>query len=120
MNDTPLKGTPKLGERDRLILELIDEASREVRWMRDADCHLEAFDSASWKTTQHLAHNLAARANALNLAVLARGAQELEQFASKVLGNSRADRPSDVYAAQVAIELIEIELDTLKMEFGAG
>ena len=74
MNDTPLKGTPRLRERDRLILELIEEASREIGRMRDADRRLETLDAASWQTTQHLAHNLAARASALDLPVLARGA----------------------------------------------
>ena len=55
----------------------------------------------------------------MDLPVLARGAQELEQFALKVLGKRDADKANEVHAAQVAIELIEIELNTLKMTLGA-
>ena len=114
MNDTPLKGTTKLQERERLILEFIDIAQRDVELMRSASGDLDRLDLMSWRRVELTAHNLAARAGALKLGVLERAALELEQFALAVLSNDNQEKSKSVDSGQVAIETIALELQALQ------
>jgi uncharacterized protein with beta-barrel porin domain len=118
MNDTPLRGTPRLQEHDRLVFELVGEASQEIETLRAANARLQALDVMAWRKLQNSAHNLAARAGALKLGVMQKSAQELEQFAAEVLSGDGTNHTRNLYAVQVAIETIAREVAELKARLG--
>ena len=107
----------KIAERVReleiLIEELVREASTEIARMRASTRVLESLDLTEWVRTQRSAHNISARAHALNLGVLASCSRELERFAGAVVTGSEPDRATALQSAAIAIEAVDLELSVL-------
>lgn len=103
------------GERERtrqLLDEFLSDATLDVDSMRTSLAALEAGDGATWTRVQTLAHNLGARAHALNLRVLIACSRELELLTEDRL----AGAPIDGFFMQCvasAIETLELEIASL-------
>jgi hypothetical protein len=124
MNDTPVKGSARIEQHDLHVLELIEEAGRDLERMRADVGAGEAADLSSWLRVQKGSHNIAARAAALKLRVLEHVARELEAIAAEVLAQG-AGQQSDIRArsmrvADVAIETIALELESLRLDIESG
>jgi len=100
-------------EQEALIQELVREASTEIARVRASTHALASLDMSEWERTQRSAHNIAARACALNLGVLASCSRELERFAGAVLTASKPAQPSALQSAAIAIEAVDLELSVL-------
>ena len=100
-------------EQEALIQELVRQASTEIARIRARTHALASLDMSEWERTQRSAHNIAARAHALNLGVLASCSRELERFAGAVLTGSLPDQPSALQSAAIAIEAVDLELSVL-------
>ena len=100
-------------ERETLIKELVREASAEMRRIRASTRALESLDMAEWARTQRTAHNIAARAQALNLGVLASCSRELERFAGTVVTGAEPDQATALRNAAIATEAVDHELSVL-------
>jgi hypothetical protein len=101
-------------ERQRHQLEeFLGDATRDVGRMRGLVAELEAGDPAAWARVQNLAHNLAARAQALRLGVMTAAARELERFADEHQNGAPLD---DFFVQCVgsAIETLALEIAALK------
>ncbi len=101
--------------RDRLVLvqELVREAGAELTRIRQSTAALEAQDTIVWERTQRWAHNIAARAQALNLGVLASCARELERFSGAIVVGGPTGKAVTLQSAAIAIEAIDLELRAL-------
>lgn len=101
--------------RDRLVLvlELVREAGVEMARIRASTAALEALDRNEWERTQRLAHNIAARAQALDLGVLASCARELQRFAGTLVTGDPNGQTVALQGAAIAIEAIDLELNVL-------
>jgi len=101
--------------RDRLVLvrELVREAAVEMARIRTGTPPLETLDRHGWEHSRRLAHNIAARAQALDLGVLAACARELERFAGGVALADSKDQAVALQGAAIAIETIDLEVSVL-------
>jgi hypothetical protein len=101
--------------RDRLVLvqELVRDAGAELTRIRQSTAALEAQDTIVWERTQRWAHNIAARAQALNLGVLASCARELERFSGAIVVGGPKGKAVTLQSAAIAIEAIDLELRAL-------
>jgi hypothetical protein len=99
--------------RRALVAELIRDASAEMARMRESTAALEAQDSNEWERARRSAHNIAARAQALDLGILASCARELERFAGLVIAGGLQRQPAALQNAAIAIETIDLELAVL-------
>ncbi len=101
--------------RDRLVLvqELVREAGAELTRIRQSTAALEAQDTIAWERTQRWAHNIAARAQALNLGVLASCARELERFSGAMVAGGPQGKAVTLQSAAIAIEATDLELRAL-------
>jgi hypothetical protein len=114
MND-PLSSEQDQARKQKvLVMELITEASRDLKLMRDGDGGFAAFDPVAWRKIQNTAHNIAARAAELRLGVLQLCARELEQFAAEILRPTDSDKSESVQGAVIALEMLDLELLALK------
>ena len=100
--------------RNQLIRELLEDACHDVARRQAVPSTLGGSDSISWRRIQNVAHNLGARAAALDLGVLQMCAQELEQFATVMLEDTSDGKDRALEAAMVAIETISLELEALR------
>ena len=112
--------TARERQRNQLIRELLEEARRDVARMQAVSSTLGGSDSISWRRIQNVAHNLGARAAALDLGVLQMCAQELEQFATAMLEGTSDGKNQALEAAMVAIETISLELEALQRQIAAS
>jgi len=119
MNDSKTEQSDTALRHHQLVQELIADASRDLERMRSAMAALEALDATSWRITRNAAQNLGARARALGLGILQHCASELEGFAEEVTRPDASDRSASLHCAMVAIEMLGIELDTLKQKSGS-
>jgi HPt (histidine-containing phosphotransfer) domain-containing protein len=101
--------------RDRLVQvqELVREVGVETARIRERTAVLEALDTDEWQRAQRWAHNIAARAQALNLGVLASCAWELERFAGDIVVGDPEGQTTALRNAAIAIETIDLELSVL-------
>jgi hypothetical protein len=120
MKDLRLQGPVAERNRDRLALiqELVREAAAEMALARSNSATSEAPDRNEWERTQRLAQNIAARAQALDLGVLASCARELERFAGAVAAGGPAGHIGALQGAAIAIETIDLELSVLSKSYG--
>jgi hypothetical protein len=103
----------RTAERRALVQELVRETAVEVARMRERSVALEAPDPNEWERIRRTAHNIAARAQALDLGVLARCARELERFAGALVTGDRDGQTLALQGAAIAIETIDLELGVL-------
>jgi len=118
MNDTPVDGAPMLPASDPL-LELMEQTRVETSRMSSILAKGPALDPMSWRRLRASAHEIAARAAALDHPVLHRAAQELAAIAAAAMaadGNDRGAGP--VRLAEVAVGIIELEVEALKKVSG--
>jgi hypothetical protein len=80
---------------------------------------LKALDTNEWGRTQRTAHNIAARAHALDQGVLASCARELERFAGAIVAGNLAEQTAALQGAEIAIEIIDLELGVLSRSAGS-
>jgi hypothetical protein len=106
-------GAERTRENLVLIQELVREAGIEMARVRASTAALEGLDRNEWERTQRLAHNIAARAQALDLGVLANCARELERFAGTIVAGEPKDQSVALQGAAIAIETIDLELSVL-------
>jgi HPt (histidine-containing phosphotransfer) domain-containing protein len=95
------------------VREFLDDATRDLQRMRGLAVRLEASDTAAWGEVQNLAHNIAARAATLKLALLNACARELENLADEKLAGARVDA-FFMQCVSGAIETIALEIEALK------
>jgi HPt (histidine-containing phosphotransfer) domain-containing protein len=102
-------------KRDCLVLvqELVQEASVEMSRVRASTAALEALERNDWERIQRLAHNIAARSQALDLGVLASCAQELERFAGAIVNGDPKGQAVALQNAAIAMETVDLELSVL-------
>jgi hypothetical protein len=104
MSDSEDRETARVQSRDQRVREFLAEAARDIERMRAAVVAAAGEpDSTSWRRFENVAHNLGARAGALQLGVLQMCARELEQF---VMAKS-------MDGVMVAVETISLELNAL-------
>jgi hypothetical protein len=92
----------------------------DIARIRASTAALEAMDTNEWERTRRLAHNLAARAQALDLGVLASCARELERFGDAIVSGDREDQSGALQGAAIAIETIDLELGVLSRSDGVA
>jgi len=104
-------------ERNRdhlaLVQELIREAGVEMSRIRASTVALETLDRNEWGRMQRLVHNIAARALALDLGVLASCALEFERFAGAIANGDARDQAAALQGAAIAMETVDLELSVL-------
>jgi HPt (histidine-containing phosphotransfer) domain-containing protein len=103
----------RIRKRLDLVQELVRETGVEMARLRASTAALEAMDKNEWERAQRLAHNIAARAQALDLGVLARCARELERFAGAIVAREPGGQTLALQGAAIAIETIDLELGVL-------
>jgi hypothetical protein len=96
----------------QLVNELLVDATRDLERLRELVAPLASRDESAWLQVRTLAHNLAARAQALKLVVLDACAHELEELASERLEGAAPDRYL-MLCVSSAIEALALELDQL-------
>jgi hypothetical protein len=99
-------------ERQVLVQQLIREAGVKISQIRASTAALK-MDGNEWERTEKLAHSIAARAHALDLAVLASCAWELERFAGAIAHGDPKGHTVALQGAAIAIETIDLELSVL-------
>jgi hypothetical protein len=114
MSDPASSAQAQAHAQNQLKLEFVTEVRQHLDWMQSASSQLEALDLISWGRIHNIAHNIGARAEALNLGVMQSCARELEQFATSVTRGPADERTNNVERAMVAIETLELELAELK------
>jgi len=95
-------------------MEFIKEVSRDLEHWRASCANTREFDSATWRQLQNAAHNIGARAEGFKLGVMVACARELEQFALEVLTPTRSDKSESIKGAIIALEIMELELHSLR------
>jgi hypothetical protein len=105
--------TEQRRQRRVLVQELVREAGVEMVRIRASTAAPEAMDKNEWDRARRLAHSIAIRARALDLAVLARCAGELERFAGAVVSGEPQGHAVALQGAAIAIETIDLELSVL-------
>jgi hypothetical protein len=100
-------------DRQVLVQELVREAGVELTRIRQSTAALEARDTIAWERAQRWAHNIAARAQALNLGVLASCARELERFSGAIVTGGPEGNAITLQSAAIAMEAIDLELRAL-------
>jgi hypothetical protein len=103
----------RTSERLALVQELVRETAVEMARIRESTAALNAQDTSDWERTQRLAHNIAARALALDLGVLASCVRELERFAGAIVTGDFTGKTVALQGAAIAIETIDLELSVL-------
>jgi hypothetical protein len=116
MNDSPPGEPDQVDKRRVLIMEFITEVNRDLQRLREGNADLVALIPTSWRRLQIAAHNIGARAEGLELAVLQVCARELEQLALEVLTPTVSDRSESIEGAMVALEMLDLELQALKTD----
>jgi hypothetical protein len=114
MSDPASSTEAQAHAQNQLKLEFVMEVRQHLDWMHGASTQLEALDPISWDRMHNIAHNIGARANALNLGVMQSCTRELEQFAASVTRGPADERSNNVERAMVAIETLELELAELR------
>jgi hypothetical protein len=105
-------------DREVSVQELVRETGIEMARLRASTEALEQLDRNEWERTQRLAHNIAARAQGLNLAVLASCARELERFAGAIVTGDPKGQAAALQGAAIATEAIDLELRVLAQSEG--
>jgi hypothetical protein len=114
MNDSPPGEPDQVDKQHVLIMEFITEVNRDLERLREGNADLVALHPTSWRGLQIVAHNIAARAEGLELRVLQVCAWELEQLVIEVLTPTAADKSEGIEAAMIALEMLNLELLALK------
>src|SRR5689334_14594137 len=70
MNDSPSRENEQVQRYRSRVLELIEEVARELERLRSSTSPLESQEGMAWRRLELIAHNIAARADALELRVL--------------------------------------------------
>src|SRR4051812_22608455 len=103
MTDPRDRETAERERRARMLDEFLQDATRDVEHMRISLPELEAGDEAAWNRARNAAHNLAARATVLKLAVLLGCLRELQLLTAERLNGA----PIDDFFMQCASSAIE-------------
>lgn len=114
------QSTERTRERLVLIRELVREVSMEIARIRASTAAWEAVNPGEWHRTERAAHNIAARAQALELAVLSSCARELERFAGAIASQDLRDPEAALQGACIALETIDLELASLSRTERSG
>jgi hypothetical protein len=96
-----------------LVQELVREVGVAIARVRESTAALRARDGNEWERTHQLAQAITARAQALNLGVLAGCARELERFAGAIASGDPGGHALAMQGAAIAVETIDLELSAL-------
>jgi hypothetical protein len=96
-----------------LVQEFIRETGVEMARLRAITAALKSLDIGEWQRTRQLAHDIAARAQALDLVVLATCARELDRLAGAIVTGDPEGQAAALPNAAIAIETIDLELGIL-------